>query len=264
MTAGPVGSPDSPYGGSARPLTAGGAADAIRGALAPSGLLRAVINLGNPVLAQGSSAAPRGVSVAIARQIAAWIGVPLDMTLVPAARDAYAAITTGDVDLCFLAIDPVREDGVAFTDPYALLEGVYITRPESALTTAHDVDSPGVRVGVRSGSAYDLYLTRTIAAAEVVRGPEVPDVFEDEHLEVCAGIRQPMAAYAAIHGYRVLEPPFMEIRQAVGLRRGTPEHIVTAVADQVELLKSSGFITHELQRSGAEAAVAPAATRQGR
>lgn len=239
------------------PLTPDGAPEAVRVALAPTGALRAVINLGNPVLAQGTHEAPRGVTVAIARQLAEWLGVPLATTPVPAARDAYRTITAGEVDVCFLAIEPAREEGVAFTAPYALIEGIYITREHSGLTTSHEVDVPGVRVGVRTGSAYDLFLTRAISAAEIVRGPEVPEIFEDEHLDVCAGIRQPLTEYATAQGYRVLEPPFMEIRQAVGLRQGVPAHVVDAVATQVELLKGSGLIENEIRRSGVQATVAP-------
>ncbi|WP_327669301.1 MULTISPECIES: transporter substrate-binding domain-containing protein [unclassified Streptomyces] len=257
MNAAPAGVPDGP-------LARGGAPAAVREALAPSGRLRAVINLGNPVLAQGDPADPRGVTVAIARQLAAWLGATPELVPVPAARDAYAEIAAGRVDFCFLAIEPAREGAVAFTAPYALIEGVYLVRAASALTTAHEVDTAGVRVGVRTGSAYGLFLTRTITAADVVRGPEIPDVFEDEQLEVCAGIRQPLTAYAAEHGHRVLEPPFMEIRQAVGLPRGTADAVLDAVAAQVELLKSSGFIASELERSGAQAAVAPPAHRPDR
>ena len=238
-------------------LPLGGAPQLVKDTLAGSGVLRAVINLGNPVLAQGTPQEPRGVTVAIARELAAWLDVRLEMTPVFAARDAYAALTAGEVDVCFLAIEPVREEGAVFTAPYALIAGVYITRSESTLGTADEVDVDGVRIGVRTGSAYDLYLTRTITAAEVVRGPEVPDVFEDNHLEVCAGIRQPLTKYAAQHGHRVLEPPFMEIRQAVGLRRGIPGEVLDAVAAQVETLKTSGFVAAELERSGVEATVAP-------
>ena len=236
-------------------LRKAGAPTWVKDSLAPTGVLRVVINLGNPVLAQGTPDHPRGVTVAIAHQLAAWLDVPLEPQSVAAARDAYRAITDGTVDICFLAIEPLREEGVAFTSPYALIEGVYITRESSALQTAHEVDAPNVRIGVRTGSAYDLFLSRTVKDAQIVRGPEVPEVFEEEHLEVCAGIRQPLAEYAAIQGHRILEPPFMEIRQAVGLRRDSPPHVVDAVNSQVELLKSSGFIANELRRSGAQATV---------
>lgn len=239
------------------PLTPGGATEPLKSALTPTGVLRTVINLGNPVLAQGTPDAPRGVTIEIARQLAAWLDVPLANTSVPAARDAYAIIAAGEADVCFLAIEPAREDAVAFTAPYALIEGVYITRENSVLMTGHEVDAPGVRVGVRTGSAYDLFLTRTISAAEIVRGPEVPEVFEDEDLDVCAGIRQPLTEYAAQWGHRILEPPFMEIRQAVGLRQNVPKIVVDAVSAQIELLKANGFIAREIKWSGVQATVAP-------
>ena len=109
-------------------LPPGGAPQIVKDTLAGSEVLRAVINLGNPVLAQGTPQEPRGVTVAIARELAAWLDVRLEMTPVLAARDAYAALTAGEVDVCFLAIEPVREEGAVFTAPYALIAGVYIVR----------------------------------------------------------------------------------------------------------------------------------------
>src|SRR5687767_9171817 len=100
--------------------------------VAPTGTLRAVINLGNPVLAQGTAAEPRGVTVAIARELARWLGVPLHLECVDAARKSYAAMTENRVDLCFLANELAREEGVAFTVPYVVIEGVYVT----------DIDAP--------------------------------------------------------------------------------------------------------------------------
>src|SRR6476659_5739978 len=111
--------------------------------LAPTGILRVVINLGNPVLAQGTADEPRGVTVAIASEVARWLDVPLELTCVDAARDAYAAITAGRADLCFLANEPAREAGVAFTGPYVLIEGVHVTDSASPLRSSDDVDRPG-------------------------------------------------------------------------------------------------------------------------
>ena len=227
--------------------------------VAPTGTLRAVINLGNPVLAQGTPDEPRGVTVAIAGQVARWLGVPLELECVDAARKAYAAITEGRVDLCFLANEPAREEGVAFTAPYVVIEGVFVVAEDSAFTTSHEVDRDGVRIGVREGSAYDLYLTRSLEHAEIVRADEATDVYEQQRLEVAAGVRQPMAAYAAATGRRVLEPAFMEINQAVGLPRGLDASTVAAVAGLVEELKASGFVHDELARSGVDASVAPLA-----
>ncbi len=226
--------------------------------LAPTGTLRVVVNLGNPVLAQGTAEQPRGVTVAIAREVADWLGVPLHLECVTAAREAYAAITEGRVDLCFLANEPAREEGVAFTAAYVLIEGVYVTHADAPFTSSDDVDRAGVRIGVREGSAYDLFLSRSLQHAEIVRADEATDVYEQQGLEVAAGVRQPMTDYVAATGRRILEPPFMEISQAVGLPRALAPEAVAAVADHLEELKASGFVRAELERSGVEATVAPA------
>jgi polar amino acid transport system substrate-binding protein len=228
-------------------------------AVAPTGTLRAVINLGNPVLAQGTHDTPRGVTVAIARDVAQWLGVPLELVCVDAARDSYAAITESRVDLCFLANEPAREEGVVFTAPYVLIEGVYVVDTDSPLASSGDVDRDGVRIGVRNGSAYDLFLTRSLQHAEVVRADEATDVFEEQHLDAAAGVRQPMEDYVAATGRRMLEPAFMEIKQSVGLPRSLDPQFVAAVADRVEELKASGFVRDELARSGVSATVAPPA-----
>jgi polar amino acid transport system substrate-binding protein len=216
-----------------------------------------VINLGNPVLAQGTPDDPRGVTVAIAHEIGRWLAVPVELRCVDAARKAYGAMRDGQADLCFLANEPSREEFVAFTAPYVVIEGVYVTRPDSAFATSAEVDSDGVRIGVREGSAYDLYLTRTLKHAQIVRADEATDVYEEQSLDVAAGVRQPMAQYVAVTGDRILEPPFMEINQAVGLPRAIDADALAALTAFVEHLKGSGFIAEQLAASGVEASVAP-------
>src|SRR3954463_2075793 len=93
--------------------------------LAPTGVLRASINLGNPVLAQGTPDAPSGVTVEIADELGARLGVPVAPVCFPAARESFEAMVTGRADICFLAVDPARATAVAFTPPYAVIEGVY-------------------------------------------------------------------------------------------------------------------------------------------
>ncbi|WP_246210356.1 transporter substrate-binding domain-containing protein [Nocardioides piscis] len=211
----------------------------------------------NPVLAQGTSDDPRGVTVAIAREVANSLGVPLELVCVDAARDAYAAITQGMVDLCFLANEPAREEGVAFTAPYIVIEGVFVTDADSPIRTSDDVDRDGIRIGVREGSAYDLFLTRSLTNAEIVRAREATDVYEQEGLDVAAGVRQPMEKYVVATGRRILEPAFMQINQAVGLPRALDANAVAAVAALVEDLKVAGFVHDQLALSGVEATVAP-------
>ena len=235
--------------------------EAVRRELAPTGHLRAAINLGNPVLAQGTADQPRGVTVAIAGALADALNSPLDLTCVDAARKSHQAIASGEVDLAFLAIDPAREGAVSFTAPYVIIEGVYVVRAEAPFTDFSSIDRDGVSIAVREGSAYDLFLTRALQSATLVRADEPTEAFEDQNLEVVAGVRQPLAAYVAGTRTRIVEPAFMQIRQAVGLPRRTSDEASTAVAQFVEELKSSGFIAEELRRSGQNATVAPASSR---
>ena len=233
----------------------------VAGDLAPSGVLRASINLGNPVLAQGTADAPAGVTVDIARELAKRLELPLELVCFDAARKSFEAMTTGQADLCFLAIDPARAAEVAFTAPYVVIEGVFAVPRDSALTTVAEVDTPGVRIGVKQGSAYDLYLTRTLQQATVVRGAEGVDVFRAEGLEVAAGIRQPITRYVAEKpDLRLIDERFMQIQQAVGTPRSKRPETVAYLHDLVEDLKSSGFVAASLAASGqADATVAPAA-----
>ena len=226
--------------------------------LAPGGVLRAAINLGNPVLAQGTPAAPAGVTVDIAREVGARLGLPVELACFDAARDSFAAVTTGRVDICFLAIEPARAAEVAFTAPYVLIEGVYAVSEGSPLAAVDDVDRPGVRIGVKRGSAYDLFLTRTLRHATVVRGSEGTAEFLAGNLEAAAGVREPMTEFVSSRpGLRLIDGRFMEIRQAVGTAASKRPETVSFLRDLVEELKSTGFVADSLRRSGQTALVAP-------
>lgn len=225
-------------------------------ALAPQGVLRAVINLGNPVLAQGSPERPAGVTVDLAHELARRLGVAAELTCVTAARESFAALVDGRVDVAFLAAEPQRAEQVAFTAPYVLVEGVFAVPAGSAITAADDVDRPGVRVGVKEGSAYDLFLSRSLRHAELVRGAEGTAVFESAGLEVAAGIRQPVTRWAAARGdVRVVEPRFMQIRQAVATGRERPPEAVAWLRSAVGQLVRDGAVAAALARSGQDATV---------
>lgn len=228
--------------------------------LAPTGVLRASINLGNPVLAQGTPDALSGVTVDIARELGARLGVPVELVPFAAARKSFEAMTSGRADICFLAIEPKRAEEVAFTAPYVLIEGVYAVPADSPITTADDVDRPGVRVGANQGSAYDLYLTRTLRHATLVRGENGLTVFREQGLEVAANVRQPMTAYVAEHrDMRLLEPRFMEIRQALGTTKSRSPETVAFLSAAIEELKANGFVAEALRRAGQDdGLVAPA------
>lgn len=228
--------------------------------LAPGGVLRASINLGNPVLAQGTPTAPTGVTVDIAREVAARLDVAVDFVCFDAARKSYEALLAGDADLCFLAIEPARQAEIAFTAPYVLIEGVFAVSQGSPLTTSADVDRAEVRIGVKRGSAYDLFLSRTLRHATVVRGDEGVDTFLAEGLEVGAGIRQPVTRFVASHpSLRLIDDPFMQIQQAVGTGKNKRPQTIGYLRDLVEELKASGFVADSLRRARQSVAVAPPA-----
>ncbi|HET6857789.1 MAG TPA: transporter substrate-binding domain-containing protein [Streptomyces sp.] len=225
--------------------------------LAPNGVLRASINLGNPVLAQGTPTAPTGITVDIAREIGARLDVPVELVCFDAARKSYEAMASGRADLCFLAVEPAREAEVAFTAPYVVIEGVFAVPRESDLATAADVDREGVRIGVKRGSAYDLFLSRTLEHASVVRGEDGVDAFLAQGLEVAAGIRQPMTEFVATHpDVRLIEERFMQIRQAVGTPVDRKPETVQFLRHLVEELKASGFVADALRRAGQSASLA--------
>lgn len=232
--------------------------------LAPHGVLRAAINFGNTVLAHR---APKledsgGVSVAIARELARRLNVPLELVPFDGAG-AVVAVAKDDVfDVAFMAIDPLRAAELGFTAPYVLIEGGYLVRNESPLKSAAEVDRPGTRMTVGDRSAYDLYLTRTLQHAEITREPtsvEALDLFMRGGFDVAAGVKASLADYAATHpGVRLLDGRFMVIEQAMVTVHGP--HAVRTISALIEELKASGFVAEELSKSGqSDAVVAPPA-----
>ena len=239
-----------------------------RSELAPTGKLRAAINFGNPVLAQKDpgSGEPRGVSVDLARELGRRLGVPVALVTYDAAGKVFDALKTGAWDIAFLAIDPARAAEITFTAPYVVIEGTYLVPVDSPLRTIQDVDREGVRVAVGNKSAYDLYLTRTLKRAQLVRAPTSPeamDVFLKDKLEAAAGVKQPLLQFAKTHpNVRVMDGRFMIIEQAMGTPKGR-EAGARYLREFIEEMKASGFVARGLEKSGQSGAtVAPKATGQ--
>jgi polar amino acid transport system substrate-binding protein len=233
--------------------------------LAPSGTLRAALNFGNPVLVQRDPATkePRGVTVDLARELARRLNVALEFVPFEAAGKVFEGLKTNSWDIAFLAIEPVRAAEIAFTAPYVIIEGVYLVPKDSKLRTIEEVDRDGVRIGVNKGSAYDLFLTRTLKHAQLQRGESGIELFRKERLDAAAGVKQPLAEYANSHpDVRIMDGRFMEIRQAMGtprVRLGGREAVPQYLRAFVEEMKASGFVAQALARSNQpDAAVAPA------
>jgi polar amino acid transport system substrate-binding protein len=232
--------------------------------LAPTGKLRAAINYGNGVLAQkGADGTPRGVSADLSRELAKRLGVSIEFVTFEAAGKAFEAAKANAIDVLFVAIEPVRAAEVEFTPPYVLIEGTYMVLKDSPLQTVADVDQPGQRIAVGENSAYDLYLTRTLKHAKLLRTPggccKNIELFRAEKLDAVAGVRQPLEDYAKQHAdVRVMKQAFQQIRQAMG----TPKGRLAGAAylrGFIEEMKASGFVADALKRSNQpDAQVAPA------
>lgn len=233
---------------------------------APTGTLRASINLGNPILANKhpETGEPFGVSIDLANAFAKRLGVGIEWVVFDAAGKSVDAVKSEQADIGFFAIDPLRSEGISFTSPYVLIEGSYMVPTDSPLTANEEVDRAGIRVTVGKGSAYDLFLTRELKHAEIVRAPTSPavvDVFVAQQLEVAAGVKQQLQAdLTRFPAHRLLPGRFMVIQQAMGTPQSRGPEAAAFLTQFVEDMKASGFVADALQRHGIQgASVAPAA-----
>lgn len=235
-------------------------------AFAPASRLRASINLGNPVLANrnGAGGAPGGVSVDLATRLAERLNVPLELVAFETASKSVEAVTSDEADIGFFAIDPLRGAGISFTAPYVLIEGVFLVRDASPVRANADVDVASNRVIVGRGSAYDLFLTRELKHAGIVRAESsqtVVETFLRDEIEVAAGVRQQLQLdTAGRSGLRLLDERFMVIQQAMGVPKSRGDNAAAFLRAYVEDQKRSGFVAAALARHGINgASVAPAA-----
>jgi polar amino acid transport system substrate-binding protein len=233
---------------------------------APTGTLRAAINLGNPILANlNADGQPYGISIDIATELARRLNVPLTLLVGHTAAQSVEAVAQETADFGFFAIDPIRGKGIAFTAPYVLIEGSYLVPNDSPLSANDQVDQAGIRIAVGKGSAYDLFLTREIKNAEIQRAPSSPttvDFFLSEQLEVAAGVKQQLEMDAKrLPNLRLLPGRFMVIEQAMGLPKTRSPEAQAYLKQFVEDLKASGFVSQSMARHNIQgAAVAPASS----
>lgn len=229
--------------------------------IAPTGSLRAAINLGNPILAHQASAhaLPTGVSVDLAQALSEKLGLSLTLIPVTSAAQSVELVTEGKADIGFFAIDPVRGQGIAYTPAYILIEGSYLVRRDSALTDNAQVDQTQHRVVVGQGSAYDLFLTRALKQAQLVRAPTSPEVvsfFLDGSYEVAAGVKQQLQADAKKYkDVRLLPGHFMVIQQAMGQPMSASPRAREFLSAFIAEMKSSGVVQKSLSKHHIDGAV---------
>ena len=223
---------------------------------APSGTLRVGINLGNPVLASEDAATKKmsGISIDIANEIGKRINLPVQLIPFKSAGETVDGIKNGDLDLVFVAIDPVRGADISYTPAYIQIEGAYMVKAASPLKNNEGVDVAGTEIVVGKGSAYDLYLTREIKNAALLRAANsqaVVDDFMSGKGNVAAGVKQQLESDAKRYaGLRMLPGRFMVINQAIGVPKARSDFDKTTayLSEVITQLKQSGFIANSMQR----------------
>lgn len=234
-------------------------------ALAPTGSIRAALNFANKVLARRDAPGgePAGIAVDLARELGRRLDLPVGFVTYDSASAIADAAGTGAWDIAFLAADPAREGTIAFTEPYLELEATYMVPAGSRIRALNEVDVPGVRIAARPRSAYDLFLRRSLAHAELVYPREAEtdvDVLVSGRAEVLAGLRHALADTAAtVPGVRMLEGRFASMQQAIGAPKGRDAAAVY-LRQFVDDVKASGFVAKLIAASGAPGvSVAPPA-----
>ncbi len=229
--------------------------DAIRTEIAPTGTLRVGVNLSNMLLVtdRAEDGAPLGVSPDMAAAIADRLGLPYEYKTYPNPGATADAMTVGEVDIVLIAIEAERAKTIAFAPAYCEIEGTYLVPAGSRITDIDQVDRPGIRIAVAERAAYDLYLSRTLQHAELVRVlglPAAVDLFVAEGLDVLAGLRPALIENAKdIPGSRLLDGRYTTILQSIGTATDRPA-AAAFLADFCNEARASGFVAELLDRHG--------------
>jgi polar amino acid transport system substrate-binding protein len=228
--------------------------DKYRLELVPTGTLRCGINFGNTVLAgKDENGWPKGIAVDLAIELAKRLSVRVEFVTYDAAGRMADGAGEDSWDVAFLAADPDRASQIAFTAPYLEIDTTYLVPAESPFREPEEVDGDGIRISVSQRSAYDLFLTRSIRKAQLVRSPSPGasvEVFVREKLEALAGIRPMLMDVARqLPGTRVLDSGFMNVRQAIGTPRGRAA-AAQYLNEFVEDIIASGLVLETIRKHG--------------
>ena len=242
-----------------------GMSSAARAEIAPGGKLRVGINHSNFLLVNPGSphGAPKGIAPDLALELGKRLGVPVEFVSFDSAGRTADAIRDAVVDLGFIANEAERASVIEFSTPYLELPATYLVPAGSPLRLLADVDRAGVRIAISGRSAYDLYLSRTLKNAELVRAEGIPasvKLFNDQKLEALAGLKPGLVAEAQkLPGARVLEGHFTAVQQSIGVpkkRAAAAKHLREFVEDA----KRSGLVAQLVEKHGVKGVnVAPPA-----
>ncbi|HWE75390.1 MAG TPA: ABC transporter substrate-binding protein [Stellaceae bacterium] len=221
--------------------------------LAPTGVLRAGVNLSNFLLVTGKSPSgdPEGVSPDMARELATRLGVPVKYVTFPSPGELADQAGKNVWDIGLIGAEPQRAETIAFTAAYVEIEATYLVPAGSRLQTIADVDAPGVRIAVPGRSAYGLWLDRNIKHAEMVRADSIgaaTERFMRDKLDVLAGLRPGLLAdLEKLPGARILEGKFSSVQQAIGTAKKNTAG-AAFLSDFVEEAKASGLVARLIEK----------------
>src|SRR5215470_2380619 len=241
---------------------------AARAELAPTGKLRAGINSGNFILAQKDPATgdSRGPAIDLARELGKRLGVPVEIVAYTAVGTMVDGAKAGAWDIAFLGSDPARAGEIDFTAAYLELEATYLVPPNSRLRSIADVDQEGVRVAAPARANYELYLSRNLKRASLVRADNADAAFKllvEGRVEALAGLSQALGSLTEkLPGSRMIDGRFMAVPQSVGTPKGRDAGFAYLRAF-VEEAKASGMVARSIQSTGYRGvSVAPPAAAQ--
>jgi polar amino acid transport system substrate-binding protein len=231
--------------------------DAVRSELAPTGKLRAGMNLGNALFTTQDVATGelRGVSVDVMRELASRLGVPVDFVIYATPGDVADASAAGTWDVAVLAIEQTRAEKIAFSPAMTEIEATYVVHKNSPLQSVDQVDTLGTRISAPDKAGYELYLTRTLRNATLVRAKGVQasiNLFNERRADALAGLKPALLeSMGKIPDGRLLEGKFMTVNHGLGIPRERPAaaEYLKAV---VEEMKTSGFVARSIERHGVQ------------
>jgi len=228
---------------------------AVSSELAPSGTLRVGINLGNFLLTakDPNTGEFKGVAVDLGKELGWRLGVPVKVIGYPSPGALADAATTGAWDVGFLGAEPQRAQQIAFTAAYVEIEATYLVPRGSPIKTIADVDREGVRIAISGKSAYDLYLTRHLKHAQLVRETGADNVFKrfvEDNLDAIAGLRPRLVKdQENLPGSRILDGRFTAVQQAIGTPNGRDAG-AKYLCEFVEDIKASGLVAKTIEKNG--------------
>ena len=227
----------------------------VLGEIAPTGTLRAGLNMANGLLITGTApdGHPDGVSPDMARALARKLGIGVELVQFATPGEVADAADSNVWDIGMIGAEPVRAEKIDFSAAYVEIEATYLVPEGSPLQTIEDVDADGIRIAVSGRSAYDLYLSRNLKHAELIQGKGVAgatEMFLAEKMDALAGLRPALVKDAAkIPGSRIIDGKFTAVQQAIGVPRGRSA-AAKFVSDFVEESKASGLVASLIEKHG--------------